>query len=254
MTARRGGGPGKRKLLILVVAVAVFAGLAWYVKNHVSLEELVEREQRVREAIAERPWRSFAMGLAIYAVVSLVPGTSGKSVVFAWLYGFVQGVVLILAGLTAAATVMFYLSRYVFRDWIERRYGRFLAVLNGHLKKEGAFYLLALRMAHFPYSVINLASGASRVGVRTFCWTTTLGLLPGTLVFAYLGARLPSLDQLAAQGVGSLVDGRLIAALGLSAVFPFVVRWCIRRWGILRESGDDGGPGNDHQKTEVQVR
>jgi uncharacterized membrane protein YdjX (TVP38/TMEM64 family) len=224
----------KRRIFVLVLAIAVFAGLAWYVKNFVTLEDLVLQEQRAREGIELRPWRSFAIGLAIYTVVSLVPGTSGKSVVFGWLFGFGRAVVLIIAGLTAAALAMFYLSRFIFRAEIEHRYEKFLAALNRHLEKEGAFYLLALRMAHFPYSIINFASGASRVGVRTFCWTTAVGLLPGTLVFAWVGIRLPSLDELAEQGVGSLVDAPLILALALSAVFPFLFRWSARRLGVLR--------------------
>ncbi len=235
----------KRRLLVLVIGVAALATLAWYVKNHVSLEELVVQEQRVREDIERRPWRSFAVGLAIYAVVSLVPGTSGKSVVFAWLFGFWRAVIIIILGLTAAATVIFYLSRYVFREWIEHHYGSFLAALNRHLKKEGAFYLLALRMAHFPYSIINLASGASRVTARTFCWTTALGLLPGTIVFAYVGIRLPSLDELVKQGAGSLVDAPLIGALAVSAVFPFVFRWCARKLGILKDTGSESDSEND---------
>ncbi|NNC90444.1 MAG: TVP38/TMEM64 family protein [Akkermansiaceae bacterium] len=226
----------KRKTVVLLVAAAAFAALAWYVRNHVSLPELVEREQRVREAIAEKPWRSFALGLAIYAVVSLVPGTSGKSIVFAWLYGFWQGVLIIILGLTAAATVIFHLSRYVFRAWIEHRYGKFLAALNRHLQKEGAFYLLTLRMAHFPFSIVNLASGASRVRLRTFCWTTALGLLPGTVIFAYVGIRLPSLDELAKQGAAALVDPLILVALAISAVFPLVFRWAARKLGFLKAS------------------
>lgn len=236
MRRERGKGTGKQKFLVLVLAAVLLGVLAWYVKNHVSLEELVVRELRVREAIADRPWRSFTIGLAIYSVVSLVPGTSGKSVIFAWLFGFWQAVVLIVFGLTVAATVMFYLSRYVFRGWIEDRYTKFLTTLNRHLQKEGAFYLLTLRMAHFPFSIINLASGASRVPVRTFCWTTALGLLPGTLIFAYVGIRLPSLDVLARQGAGSLIDAPLIGALAASALFPLVFRWCVRKLGMLKDT------------------
>lgn len=219
-----------------MLALATFAGLAWYVKNYVTLDELIVREQQVREAIELRPWRSFAVGFAIYAVVSLVPGTSGKSVIFGWLFGYGRAVILIIAGLTLAALAMFCLSRFIFRAEIEHRYERFLAALNRHLEKEGAFYLLALRMAHFPYSIINLASGASGVGVRTFCWTTAVGLLPGTLVFAWVGIRLPSLDTLARNGAGSLVDAPLILALALSAALPFLFRWCARRLGVLRSA------------------
>lgn len=224
----------KRRIFVLVLVVAVFAGLAWYVQTHVTLEQLVVQEERAREGIGLRPWRSFAIGLAIYTMVSLVPGTSGKSVVFGWLFGFLRGVIIVIIGLVAAALVMFYLSRFIFRAEIEHRYGKFLSVLNRHLEKEGAFYLLALRMAHLPYTIINLASGASRVRVSTFCWTTAVGLLPGTLVFVWVGIRLPSLDELVEQGAGSLVDAPLIAALMLSALFPLLFRWGAARLGVLR--------------------
>jgi uncharacterized membrane protein YdjX (TVP38/TMEM64 family) len=222
--------------LVLLLALAVFVGLAWYVNRHLTLEDLAVHEQQVREGIELRPIRSFAIGLAIYALVSLVPGTSGKSVIFAWLFGFQRALLLIIAGLTAAAMVMFYLSRFIFRAEIERRYGKFLMVLNRHLDKEGAFYLLALRMAHFPYSIINLASGASRVPALTFCWTTAVGLVPGTLVFAWVGVRLPSLDELARHGVDSLIDAPLIVALAACAVLPFLFRWSARRLGVVRRT------------------
>ena len=226
----------KKRTMILALAGTAFAGLFYYLKNHVSLEELIEHELSLRAAINDRPWRSFGIGLGIYALVSLIPGTSGKSVVFGWLFGFWQGVVIIIFGLTAAATVNFYLSRFIFRDWIERRYEKFLAALNKHLAKEGAFYLITLRMAHFPFSIVNLASGASRVHVQTFCWTTALGLLPGTAVFAWVGVRLPSLDRLASHGAKSLLDPFLFAALAASAIFPIVFRWSIRKLDILRDT------------------
>jgi len=226
----------KRRLLVLALAIGVFAGLAWYVRTYVTIDELVVREQQVRTAIERYPWRSFAIGLAVYTVVSLVPGTSGKSVVFGWLFGLWRAVILIIAGLTAAGLAMFFLSRFVFRAEIEHRYGRFLGALNRHLEREGAFYLLTLRMAHFPYSIINLASGASRVRARTFCWTTAVGLLPGTLVFAWVGIQLPSLDEIARNGVESLIDTSIIVALAVSAAFPLLVRWLARRLGVLRRT------------------
>lgn len=238
---------GEKKLFVFAIAVVVLAALAWWMKNHVSLEELVAHESRLRERITLQPWWSFVVGLGIYAVVSLIPGTSGKSVIFGWLFGFWQGVVLVLLGLTAAAMSSFSLSRYVFRDHIERRYGSFLALLNKHLDKEGAFYLLTLRMAHAPYSIINLGSGASRVGSWTFCWTTMLGLLPGTAVFVYAGINLPSLRELSSQGAGSLVDPRLIGALALSATLPFLFRWCVSHFGIPGDRGRGSRGTVDHQ-------
>lgn len=244
MNAPTRSGGDLHKVLVFVIAAAALAGLAWYVKNHVSLEQLIEQENRLRDYIADKPWRAFLAGLGIYAVVSLVPGTSGKSVIFSWLFGFWRGVIMIILGLTAAAMVIFALSRYVFRERIENRYGRFLTLLNKHIRKEGAFYLLTLRMAHAPYSIINLASGASRVETWTFCWTTMVGLLPGTLVWAYVGARLPSLAELSTKGADSLLDAPLIAALVLSALLPFLIRLCVSKLGIpaSRTTGPHAAP------------
>ena len=146
LTTRR----NKRKLVILVSAAILLTGLAWYVNNQISLAELAEQEDRVRAYIALNPWRSFIVGFGIYAGLSLVPGTGGKAIVYGWLFGFWQAVTIVTVGLTLAAMTIFSLSRYLFRESIERRYANPVALMNKHLELEGAFYLLALRMAHAP--------------------------------------------------------------------------------------------------------
>ena len=127
---------------------------------------------------------------------------------------------------------IFSLSRYLFQESIERRYTNFVALMNKHLEKEGAYYLLALRMAHVPYSIVNPVSGASRVGSWTFCWTTALGLLPANAIWAYVGVRLPSLRELATNGAGALIDAPLIVTLVVCAALPHLVRWLISHFGI----------------------
>ena len=227
----------KRKVFILAAMGLLLAMLAWYVNKHVSLEELVIQEDRIRAAIVLHPWRSFVIGFGIYAVLSLLPGTGGKTIVAGWLFGYWQGMIIVMVGLTAAAMVIFSLSRYLFRAHIERRYTRFLSLMNRHIEREGAFYLLTLRMAHAPFSIINPVSGASRIRAWTFFWTTMLGLLPGTAVWAYVGVRLPSLSDLASNGPGSLLDPPLIFALAASATMPLIFRWLVSRFGIPFSTG-----------------
>jgi uncharacterized membrane protein YdjX (TVP38/TMEM64 family) len=190
----------------------------------------------VREAIATHPLQSFFIGFAIYLVLSLVPGTGGKGVIYGWLFGFWQAVTIVTVGLTIAAMLIFYLSRYLFQEAIERRYTRFLALMNRHLEKEGAFYLLTLRMAHAPYSIVNPVSGASRVRSWTFFWTTAIGLLPANMIWVYVGLRLPSLEELAATGPDAFIDLPLVMALVGCAGLPPLVRFLVGRFGI---------PGND---------
>jgi len=204
-----------RKPLVALVAAALLVALAWYVNRFASLETLIAQELIVRDAIAANPVQSFMIGI------------------YGWLFGFWQAVFIVTVGLTIAAMLIFYLSRYLFQEAIERRYTRFLALMNKHLEKEGAFYLLTLRMAHAPYSIVNPVSGASRVRSWTFFWTTLLGLLPANMIWVYVGLRLPSLEELAASGAEAFIDLPLIVALVGCALLPPLVRFVVSRFGVL---------------------
>ncbi len=232
-------GRKKRKLLILAIAAVFLSALAWYVNHYISLETLAEQESRIRAYIATNPWRSFIIGFGIYTGLALVPGTGGKAIVYGWLFGFWQALLIVTVGLTLGGMTIFSLSRYLFQESIERRYTNFVALMNKHIEKEGAYYLLALRMAHVPYSIVNPVSGASRVGSWTFCWTTALGLLPANAIWAYVGTRLPSLRELASNGPGSLIDLPLIVAMVVCAALPHLVRWLISHFGIPTAENDN---------------
>lgn len=221
----------KRKLIVFGGAAILLMALAWYVNTHVSFDELAAQEKQIRSAIAANPWRSFVIGFLIYTVVALVPGTGGKAIIYGWLFGFWQALTIVTVGLTIAAMAIFYLSRYLIQESIERRYTDFLAQMNRHLEKEGAFYLITLRLLHAPYSIVNPVSGASRIRAWTFFWTTVLGLLPANVIWVYVGVRLPTLHELASSGPGSFIDLPLIGALVAIGILPFLVRWLVRRFG-----------------------
>ena len=222
----------KRKLVVFSIAAILLTTLAWYLNNYVSLDELVDQENRLRAAIAANPWRSFVIGFCIYTVLALVPGTGGKAIAYGWLFGFWQAVTIVTVGLTIAAMAIFFLSRYLIRESIERRYNDFLTLMNKHLEKEGAFYLITLRMIHAPFSIVNPVSGASRVQTWIFFWTTLVGLLPANAIWVYVGIRLPSLRELASSGPESFIDLPLIIALVVCGTLPFMIRWLVSRFGI----------------------
>jgi uncharacterized membrane protein YdjX (TVP38/TMEM64 family) len=222
----------KSKLIVFAVAAIILTTLAWFLHNYISLDELVDRENEFRAAISTDPLRSFVIGFCVYTVIALVPGTGGKAIVYGWLFGFWQAVTIVTTGLTIAAIAIFFLSRYLIRESIERRYTNFLARMNKHLEKEGAFYLVTLRLIHAPFSIVNPVSGASRVRTWTFLWTTAVGLLPANALWVYVGIRLPSLRELASNGPGSFIDLPLIGALVACGTLPFLIRWLVSQFGI----------------------
>lgn len=222
----------RRRVLIGLMFVGLLGAVAILLPEYAALDVLVRRETRLRESIANNPFQSWMVGFGVYFLASLIPGTGGKSMIFGWLFGLWSAVLMVDAALTLAALVAFFVSRYLIRDVIESRFTGHVERLNRHLVTDGPFYLLQLRMAHAPYTFINYVSGALRVPACTFWWTTQLGLLPGTIVFVFAGTRLPTLRELAEQGVIRLLDPWLVAGLLLTAILPMIVRWLSR---LLRQ-------------------
>ena len=223
---------GKHKIIIVLITVILLIVLTWFVNSYFSLVDLVDQEQRFRTYIALNPRRAFVVGFSLYMLLALVPGTGGKAIIWGWLFGFWQAMFIVTVGLTLAAMIIFSISRYLFQKSVERRYTRFLSLMNKHLEREGAFYLLTLRLAHAPFSIVNPVCGASRVRTWTFFWTTAVGLIPANAIWAYVGNRLPSLRELADHGAGSLIDLPLIVALVACALMPLLIRWFISHFGI----------------------
>ena len=147
------------------------------------------------------------------------------SLVCGWFFGFWRGVVIVSFASTAGATMAFLLSRYLFRDTIQNRFGDRLERFNRALESEGAFYLFTLRMIPaVPFFVINVVMGLTPIRLWTFWWVSQLGMLAATCVYVYAGAQVPSLPDLAEQGVAGILTPRLAAALVLLGVFPLAVR------------------------------
>ena len=232
----------RRRVLIGLMFVAALAAVAVLFREHASLAVLVRHETQLRETITENPIQSWLIGFGIYFLASLIPGTGGKSMIFGWLFGLWSGVLMIDVALTFAALVTFLISRYLIRDVVESRFSQHVERLNQHLERDGPFCLLQLRMAHAPFTFINYVSGALRVPVTTFWWTTHIGLLPGTIVFVFAGTRLPTLRELAEEGPIGLLDPWLIVGLALTAVLPMLIRTiqrCLKKRAVSMGSGNN---------------
>lgn len=231
----------RKKLLTLMIFVAIIA-IGWYVaRQHFALETIAVHEARLRATLVERPLTSFLVGLLAYIALSFFPPTAGKAVVFGWLFGLCRGILLANFGLTIAAIVMFLVSRYVLHETLRSRFGEHMVRLDKAIETDGAYYLFALRMMHAPYTFLSYAMGTTSLKTRSFWWATQVGLLPGNVLFIYAGTQLPTLQEVSDQGLTSIASPQLIVAFVLVGVLPLVVRWVVRHIWRGRKKGDIGG-------------
>lgn len=225
---------GKRLFLPVLIVTALLA-LGFIASRYASLDWLVENDKWLRETIRAQPVASWMAGFVAYLGLSLIPGTTGKSIILGWLFGLVAGVVIVNVALTAAATITFLLCRHYLQAAVQARFGFYLRPIQKHMERDGVLYLLTLRFAHAPFSFLNYAAGAgTQVSLFTFWWTTHLGLLPGNIVFVYAGTRLPTLQEIILHGPLSLLDGPLLAALAATVVLPYLGRKLVRLFPSVR--------------------
>ncbi|MDB6131376.1 MAG: ydjZ 1 [Verrucomicrobiales bacterium] len=145
-------------------------------------------------------------------------------------FGFVQGTAISLISATIGASCSFLLGRFFFRNAIEKRVRsnpRFVD-FDESIAKDGPLIILLLRLSPLiPFNFSNYFFGITKIGYWTFAILSFIGMLPGTMLYVYLG----HLGSTALKGernrtpleYGFLVLG-LIATLGLSWTLARIAR------------------------------
>lgn len=149
-----------------------------------------------------------ATGVLLFAIayvvsaVAFLPGAA-LTLVAGFLYGPVLGTAIVSPVSVLAATCSFMLGRTLARDWIGRRVStqpRFAAV-DEAVGREGFKIVALLRLSPmFPFNVLNYALGLTRVRLRDFVVASWLGMLPGTVLYVYLGSLLTSVNDVLTGG------------------------------------------------------
>jgi uncharacterized membrane protein YdjX (TVP38/TMEM64 family) len=154
-----------------------------------------------------------------------IPGATALTLLSAWLLGFWRSLLLVSFASGAGATVSLLLSRYLFRDLVQQRFGDRLQKANQALDREGIFYLFALRLTPVvPFFVINLVMGLTTMPVLTFWWVSQIGMLPATALYTYAGASVPNLQRLADTGLSGVLYPELFLALMALGLFPLAIK------------------------------
>lgn len=221
------------RLSVLTGFAVVFLFLFLNFRDQLTLAALSSREAELRSAIIAQPVLAYGVAFAIYVLVTglSLPGASALTLVCGWLFGFWRALLLVSFASTAGATVAFLISRYLFREALQAKFGDRLSRFNAALEAEGAFYLFTLRLIPaVPFFVINVVMGLTPLKTGTFWWVSQLGMLPGTVVYVSAGASVPSLKVLAEKGTGGLLAPQLFAALVALGVFPFIVKRVMNVW------------------------
>ncbi|MFM4855271.1 FAD-dependent oxidoreductase [Aeromonas hydrophila] len=223
---------GSRLLLVLVMGCLIGAFFAFDLGHYLSLPQLQARQAELA-ALVDRHFVSAALlFVAVYVVSTALslPGASLLTLAGSAVFGVVWGLLLVSFASSIGATLAFLSARFLLRDWVERRFGDKLASLQAGMKKEGALYLLSLRLIPiFPFFLVNLLMGLTPIRVSTYYWVSQLGMLPGTFVYVLAGSELANLTS-----TGNILSPGLMVALTLLGLMPMLLKGLQRRLALHR--------------------
>ena len=203
--------------ILAVIIILVASGAA----DFLSLDALKARQTELADLVDERPILALVVFFLAYVAVAAlsIPGAAVMTLAGGAIFGLWLGVVIVSFASVTGATLALLGSRYLFRDWVKERFGQKLDAVDRGLDRDGLLYLLAIRLNPvFPFFLVNLAMGLTRIPTLKFALVSQLGMLPATFVYVNAGtqiARLESLSDIATpQLIGSLVLLSLLPVFG----------------------------------------
>lgn len=212
----------KKAVLALVLIGAIAAYFAFDLGQYLSLENFKASQADIVAAKDANPALYIAGFFLLYVAVTglSIPGAAIMSLVAGALFGVVLGTLIVSFASTMGATLAFLSSRYLLRDWVQGKFGERLRAVDDGLEKDGAFYLFTLRLIPvFPFFVINLLMGLTRIKTGTFFWVSQIGMLPATIVFVNAGTQISRIESTA-----GLLSPTLIASFVALALFPWAAK------------------------------
>lgn len=190
-------------------------------------------------------WWGPAVFVLVYAIaaVLMVPG-SALTLAAGTLFGVVAGTGIVSLASTLGAAAAFLVGRFLARDAIAARTAAnpAFAALDRALGRQGWKIVMLARLSPlFPYTLLNYAFALTRVSFGRYVLASWAGMLPGTLLYVYLGS-------LARAGLRSAERSSLEWAfygVGLAATLAVTIFVTRMARSALRESGLEPQPGTD---------
>jgi len=211
----------KVKLAFLLALVALASAFVYFdVAQFLTLDYLKSEQHSFNSAVVENPALSALIFFVIYVVVTgaSLPGAAIMTLAGGAIFGFWWGLLLVSFASTIGATLAMLAARFLLRESVTRRFSSHIKRIDDGVEKEGAFYLFTLRLVPiFPFFVINLLMGLTKLSVPVFFVVSQIGMLAGTIVYVNAGTQLAKVESLS-----DVLSPGLLFSFILLGLFPLI--------------------------------
>ena len=224
-------GPAKKSLWLGAgLAVLLVLAAYWYfdLGRLLTLDSLKASRAALAGAYQAQPLATLLSFFAVYVAVCAlsIPGAAILTLAAGAMFGVGVGLLVVSFASALGALLAFLVARYLLRDLVQARFGKALAPVNDGMARDGAFYLLTLRLVPlFPFWLVNLLSGLTPISAARFYGVSQLGMLPGTLVYVNAGTQLAAI-----QSPSQILSPGLLGSFVLLGMFPLLAKAAVGWW------------------------
>ena len=202
-------------ILLLILIIGFFA-------NDEFNSYLLENMENIKALYGNEPLIFTVFFITAYLIMTTL------SLPVALLMGLIAGsifdiylaVVIVSFTSTIGATVAMSLARYVIRDYVSSRYEKYFKIINSNFECNGGYYLFALRMSPlFPFFIINICFGLTKMKLIPFYIISQIGMLPGTVLIILIGRELSNTII-----TGNLFNTELVIYLSIFGILPLLFK------------------------------
>ncbi|MDX2472012.1 MAG: VTT domain-containing protein [SAR324 cluster bacterium] len=214
-------------LLVILVALALFCFFILDLSQFASLVYIKERQAQFFDFYIQNQFISYGIFLLTYSLTTALAIPVGPilTLVAAVTFGFFPALILCSFSTSIGAALAFLSSRFLFYDWVQKKYVHRLEIVNRGVKAEGGLYLFFLKLNPiFPFFLVNTLSGLTPIPLWKFYWISQISMLPVTAIFVFAGTELSKISN-----ISEILSLKLGLALGGVGLLPLLVKKTYRK-------------------------
>ena len=232
-TETQAGGFSWKRLIPLVVLVAgLIAFFALGFDKYLTFEALRENRAWLLDQVRQSALLAAAVYIGVYILVVAfsLPGGAVMTITGGFLFGQWIGSLYVVFAATIGATILFIAAKTALGDMLRAKAGPFLKRMEAGFRENALSYLLVLRLIPiFPFFIVNLVPAFLGVSLRVFVLATFVGIIPGSFVYATVGAGLGSIfdsgEEFSAKGILTPEIVTALVGLAILALLPVAYKW-----------------------------
>ncbi len=183
-------------LILLLVLFLIISALSL---DFITIDNVKNNKNYISYFISSNYFTSvliFFISCAVF-INSPIPFAAIIKLLGGFFFGFYLGAFYNIAATILACLAGFAISRYAFKDIFEKRYYEKLKKIENEIEHNGFYYFLSLRLVMVvPYFLINILAGISRISFKQYLFSTGLGVIPASLIYANAGNTLEQMDSI----------------------------------------------------------